>query len=79
MKRILGLVTVVALMMVMLAMAVAPAFAAWEGACRTGSTLVDTGPGDPFAFVDSKDRNNDDHVCFFVGGDHAHYYDNRLI
>ena len=77
MKRILVLLTVVALMVAMMAMSVAPAFAVWEGACRTGATLVDTGPGSQFAFADVKDRNNDDRVCFFVSGDHAHYYDNR--
>ena len=48
MKRILVL-RVVALMVVMLAMSVAPAFAAWDaqgGQCRTGGHLIATG-GNP--------------------------------
>jgi hypothetical protein len=46
-KRILVLLTMMALMMVMLAMSIAPAFARWEtegisAECRTGAQLAFT-------------------------------------
>jgi uncharacterized protein YxeA len=75
MKRIVVLLTVVALMMVMVALSVAPAFAAWEGACRTGgfTTSVQT------AYDASKDRNGDNVVCYTLKGANQNYiaYDNR--
>jgi hypothetical protein len=69
---------VVALMVGMLAMSVAPAFAAWDaenGACRTNGhlTTVQT------AYDASKDRNGDGYVCFTLKGPSQNYvaYDNR--
>jgi len=64
MKRIVVLLTVVALMVAMLAMIVAPAFAAWDvegGQCRTGATLVPVDPRLPG--VVEKDSNGDLKVC----------------
>ena len=61
-KRIMVLMAVAALMMTMLAMSVAPAFAKWDvanGACRTGSFLYYiTGTGDPYLL--KANRNGDD-------------------
>jgi hypothetical protein len=83
MKRILVLLSVVALMVVMLAMSVAPAFAAWDaenGQCRTGGHLIATG-GNPL--LEKEDQNNDDRVCWIQTstgtGEHPKttLYDNR--
>src|ERR671912_561310 len=67
-KRILVLLSVVALMVVMLATSVAPAFAAWTGAggqCRGDGVLIEVpDPEDPIAdFLMKKDRNEDGFVC----------------
>jgi hypothetical protein len=70
-KRILVLLSVVALMVVMLATSVAPAFAAWTGAdgqCRGDGVLIEVpdpaDPEDPIAaFLMKKDRNEDGVVC----------------
>jgi len=83
MKRIVMLLSVVALMVVMLAMSVAPAFAAWEAnGCRTGGSLY--GVVVPGTFEASKDRNGDGYVCYISndtpqGFARTHYYDNRLL
>ena len=82
MKRILVVLSVVALMVVMLAMSVAPAFAAWEGnGCRTGDPLV---PSAGVLGVDGK-STSDGLICqarhaYGPGGVYVHvsYYDNRL-
>ena len=75
MKRILVLVTVVALMVVMTAMSVAPAFAAgWgENGCRNDDILF-------VATVQtvSKDRNQDGFVCEHFGSATL-LYDNHLF
>jgi hypothetical protein len=80
MRRILVLLTVVALMVVMLAMSVAPAFAGWEAdGCRTLDENVSTflSPG---AEKDGK-FTSDGRICErrWVGGNFVHfaYYDNR--
>ena len=79
MKRITVLITVVALMVGMLAMNVAPAFAAWDaenGACRTGSHLFYiSGSTNPYYL--KKDRNNDGLLCYEPGS--RNLYDNRPI
>jgi hypothetical protein len=79
MKRILVLLSVVTLMVVMLAMSVVPAFAAWDaegGACRTGGILTTVqGPYDA-----SKDRNGDNFICITLKGPNQNYiaYDARV-
>jgi len=78
MKRILVLLSVVALMVVMLAMSVAPAFAAWEAnGCRTGGSLY--GRVVPGSFEASKDRNGDEFVCYISKGSKTLFYDNRPV
>jgi hypothetical protein len=70
--------TVVALMMVMLAMSVAPAFAGWEAnGCRTGS-FVSSVYSD---YERAKDRNGDTFICYDLKGNNQNYvvYDNRLV
>ena len=78
-KRIVMLLTVVALMVGMLAMSVAPAFAAWDaenGACKTGSNLLYIqGETDPYYL--KVDRNNDWLLCFSPSNNRL--YDNRPI
>jgi hypothetical protein len=85
MRRILVLLSVVALMVVMLAMSVTPAFAAWDaegGQCRTGDRLLETF-GLPS--LDKTDKNNDGYYCQHArvkekGGTTTTYisnYDNR--
>ena len=78
-KRIAILLSVVALMVGMMAMSVAPAFAAWDvanGACRTGSFLYYiTGTGDPYLL--KANRNHDDYVCYDISS--SRVYDNRLV
>ena len=81
MRRILVLLSVVALMVVMLATSVAPAFAAWTGAggqCRGDGVLIEVDPADM-----KKDRNEDGFVCRElrpVGGNRQLLviYDNRF-
>jgi hypothetical protein len=82
MRRIVVLLTVVAMMVGMLAMSVAPAFAAWDaqgGQCRTGDTLIGTN-GVPRLI--EKDRNGDQQLCLThrgPAGVNLSFYDNRLI
>ena len=79
MRRIVVVLTVVALM---LAMSGAPAFAAWDaqgGQCRTGDTLIGTN-GAPRLI--EKDRNGDQQLCLThrgPAGVNLSFYDNRLI
>lgn len=82
MKRILVLVTVVALMVGMLAMSVSPAFAAWYETshpgvlCRTGGyPLYVVGETDPL-YVKTN-RNNDWYICYSPSNNRL--YDNRII
>ena len=74
-KRILVLLSVVALMVVMLATSVAPAFAAWNPitGCRGTDPLVfaEVAPG-----VDGK-RTADGMVCSSRTGSGFKFYDNR--
>ena len=77
MKRILVLLSVVALMVVMLAMSVAPAFAAWEAnGCRTGAHISSVFSAEERAI----DRNGDTFICIILQGPQQtqHNYDNRL-
>ena len=77
----LVLLSVVALMV---AMSVAPAFAAWDaenGQCRTGGRLTPTGTN---SILQDLDQNNDGQVCAVqtsTGGTGEHaktqFYDNR--
>jgi hypothetical protein len=83
MRRILVLLSVVALMAVMLAMSVAPAFAAWtgaDGACRGDDFLVTIGTFPPQV---KKDKNGDLLVCDDERrngqGIYSFYYDNRQV
>jgi len=85
MRRIVMLLTVVALMMVMLAMSVAPAFAAWQttgpdAGCRTGSTLLPNSAGTLYYLTD---KNGNGFVCATtVGGgsnEHIRIYDDRPV
>ena len=87
MKRIVVLLTVMALMVVMLAMSVAPAFAGWETSgpsegCRTGHLLIVVGAAhDPRAAdaVNGK-RSGDFFICEYLGANGTWtYYDNRPI
>jgi hypothetical protein len=82
-KRILVLLSVVALMVVMLAMSVAPAFAKWEtegpsAGCRTQGVLVpDRFP--PDLSPDGK-RSDDNSICESESGSGLiHIYDNRPV
>ena len=59
MKRILVLLSVVALVVVMLAMSVAPAFAAWVGGCREGDLLRPATSTE----LQKLDSNSDGQVC----------------
>ena len=85
MRRIVVLLSVVALMVVMLAMSAVPAFAAWY---QTGVPGVYCRAGDSPGYVGSypdlmeKDRNADGWICVTVrGGGNGHdflaYYDNH--
>jgi len=83
MRRILVSLTVVALMVVMLAMSVAPAFAAWTGeggACKGDDFLVTIGTFPPQV---KKDKNGDGLVCDDERrngqGIYSFYYDNRPV
>jgi hypothetical protein len=84
MNRFLMLLTVVALMMVMLAMSVTPAFAAWNPAtgCREGDPLFPAQtPG--LQAIDGK-YTEDDQVCISLVGangnnPHYNFYDNRTV
>ena len=81
MRRMVLLLSVVALMVVMMAMNVAPAFAAWDaegGQCRTGAGGITTvGSYPPFVKLD---RTGDGIVCYKVSDQGVYrYYDNRLV
>jgi len=80
-KRIVLLLSVVALMVVILAMSVAPAFAAWDPrtGCREGDMLVEVERLPPdLASVDGK-RTDDEFVCASLSGhQRLHVYDNRV-
>ena len=83
-KRILVLLAMVALMVVMLAMSVGPAFAAWTGAggqCREGGVLIGLeSPAPPS--LEKKDHNGDNFVCREVrlgNKIHVSIYDNRFF
>ena len=79
-KRILVLLSVVALMVMMLAMSVAPAFAAWYQTSTTG-VLCRTGGGPlyigntPSEYHHKVDRNDDNYVCYSPSNNRI--YDNR--
>jgi hypothetical protein len=82
-KRILVLLSVVALMVVMVAMSVAPAFAKWEtegpsAGCRTGDVLVpDRLP--PDLSPDGK-RSDDNYICASEStSGRVLVYDNRPV
>jgi hypothetical protein len=79
-KRIAMLLSVVALMVVMMAMSVAPAFAAWDaegGQCRTGDGITTVGSYPPFVKLD---RNGDGAVCETLSNQGVYrHYDNRLV
>jgi len=71
MKRILMLLTVVALMMVMVAMSVAPAFAAPSSPCSgNGSGSLVSALGE----IGQYDRNADGWVCKYDRYDHNGFY-----
>ena len=79
MRRMVMLLSVVALMVVMVAMSVAPAFAAWDaenGACRTGSYLSYIG-NSTSEYHHKVDRNDDNYVCYSPSQNRI--YDNRII
>ena len=87
MKRILVLLSVVALMAAMLAMSVAPAFAAWQttgpdAGCRTGDDLVyylDALNPSAAYLADGK-WNNDFSSCQRIRNNAVYvYYDNRSV
>ena len=81
-KRIVMLLSVVALMVVMLAMSVSPAFAAWVPSrhgpgvlCREGGVSFSTvGVTDPVWL--KANHNNDGYVCYSPHNDRL--YDNRI-
>ena len=84
-ERILVLMSVVALMVVMVAMSVAPAFAAWDaagGQCRTGGNLYFIqGTGDPYLL--KLNRNSDQYLCYAYSNNPSstdfRFYDNRYF
>jgi hypothetical protein len=85
-KRILVLLSVVALMVVMLAMSVVPAFAAWDPmtGCKTDDVAMALSefPQPTPPSIMKKDRNGDDVVCVSsrqIGGERIRLivYDNR--
>jgi hypothetical protein len=83
MKRILVLLSVVAPMMVMLAMSVAPAFAEWqtEGpneGCRTEAFRVDETTISRGPLIDGK-RSDDGQICLDGSGPNLKLYDNKPI
>jgi hypothetical protein len=80
-KRIMVLMAVAALMVTMLAMSVAPAFAAWDGPCREGDfPYYHLGSGNQTAL--RIDRNDDGFVCATLSKPNDplsdyRYYENR--
>jgi hypothetical protein len=83
-KRILMLLTVAALMVVMLAMSVAPGFARWESdGCRTdGFLYYHLGSGNQTLL--RVDRNDDGYVCATLSKPNDplsdyRYYENRDV
>ena len=80
MRRMVMLLSVVALMVVMMAMSVAPAFAAWDaenGACRTGGHLLYLPYNTTYPPYLKADRNDDFLLC--VSPSQTRIYDNRII
>jgi hypothetical protein len=83
-KRILVLLSVVALMVVMVAMSVAPAFAKWEtegpsAGCRTGDVLAPDRLPPQFPSPDGK-RSDDNLICESESeSGRVHFYDNRPV
>ena len=81
MKRILVLLTVVALMVVMMAMSVAPAFAAWYQTsapgvlCRTGDAQLSI-HNTTSEYHHKVDRNDDLYVCYSPSNNRI--YDNHI-
>jgi hypothetical protein len=75
MRRVLLLVSVVALIVVMVAMSVGPAFAAGGNLaqCRGHDLLFRTGGNDPAGI----DENGDNYLCVHETPGHQHAYDNR--
>ena len=86
-KRLLVLLTAVALMVVISAMSVAPAFAAWQttgpdAGCRTGDDLVlYTEALAPFLALEADGKwNNDFSSCQRIRNNAVYvYYDNRSV
>jgi hypothetical protein len=81
MRRIMVWLSVVALMVVMMALAVAPAFAAgWDATgCKAGDTLFYIGPGSMQGMVYGPiDKNGDFYVCVNNDPHGKSAYDNRL-
>ena len=89
MKRIAMLLSVVALMAVMMAMSVSPAFAAWNETvvsgvyCRMGAGgdggygITTVGSYPPFVKLD---RNGDGWVCYEYSVERGyHFYEDRLL
>jgi hypothetical protein len=82
-KRILVLLVMVALMVVMLAMSVAPAFAAGWGpnGCKVGDDLVFVSDVPPNVADKDGKRTSDGFICAGrrLGGQFTHlsFYDNR--
>jgi hypothetical protein len=75
-RRVLLLGSVVALIVVMVAMSVGPAFAAgWNSAgCKGDDLLFRTGGNDPARI----DKNGDTYLCVHENPQgHRHAYDNR--
>jgi hypothetical protein len=72
-KKIAVLFAAAMMMVVMLAMSAAPAFAKWEAdGCRSGSLLIPATD----EFEANKDRNNNGLVCFHLGA-RVHIYDDH--
>jgi len=81
-KRILVLLSVVALMVVMLAMSVAPAFAAWDPmtGCRTGDLLIEADRFPPEIASANGKRSVDPFICVSPSPNgRLHVYDNRPV
>jgi hypothetical protein len=72
-RRVLLVLAVAAVMAATMVASAVPAFAALgSNGCRTGDTLVSSGPGSNFA-----DKNADGLVCQTVRGGKTTFYDNR--
>ena len=82
MRRMVMLLSVVALMVTMLAMSVSPAFATWYETshpgvlCRTGGDALYVA-GNPYPLYVKTNRNNDWYICYSPSNNRV--YDNRII